>query len=242
MESHLSQEELAARSKSAKQQLQMLEQMRKQHQLQTHLAQMSQNGGADNKIKYNRASVSAAIYNGVKNSDETASIVEAVQKQNKDYQASKPKSNISSFSSVNTSLSKEDEADRLRSLVENLSLSSSKSNEKSSNSELLRDVKAYQAMAKDEIGKIKRDISGEDSWKRTNVSSILKDDIKQDKGSNESRDDRTNSSGSGSDIETDNDMGSESAEDYSDDEDEGEDGYKPGGYHRVTIGETYNQR
>ena len=33
-----------------------------------------------------------------------------------------------------------------------------------------------------------------------------------------------------------------SAEDYSDDEDEGEDGYKPGGYHRVSLSETYNQR
>mmetsp|Transcript_10402 Transcript_10402/g.28742 ORF Transcript_10402/g.28742 Transcript_10402/m.28742 type:complete len:986 (+) Transcript_10402:337-3294(+) len=33
-----------------------------------------------------------------------------------------------------------------------------------------------------------------------------------------------------------------SAEDYSDDEEEGEDGYKPGGYHRVSVSETYNQR
>jgi hypothetical protein len=36
--------------------------------------------------------------------------------------------------------------------------------------------------------------------------------------------------------------GSDSAEDYTDDEDEGEDGYKPGGYHRVKVGEVYNQR
>jgi len=36
--------------------------------------------------------------------------------------------------------------------------------------------------------------------------------------------------------------GSDSGEDYTDDEDEGEDGYKPGGYHRVKIGEVYNQR
>lgn len=35
---------------------------------------------------------------------------------------------------------------------------------------------------------------------------------------------------------------SASAEDYSDDEEEGEEGYKPGGYHRVAISETYNQR
>ncbi len=36
--------------------------------------------------------------------------------------------------------------------------------------------------------------------------------------------------------------GSDSAEDYTDDEDEGESGYKPGGYHPVKIGEVYNQR
>jgi len=36
--------------------------------------------------------------------------------------------------------------------------------------------------------------------------------------------------------------GSDSGEDYTDDEDEGEDGYKTGGYHRVKIGEVYNQR
>jgi len=36
--------------------------------------------------------------------------------------------------------------------------------------------------------------------------------------------------------------GSESGEDYSDDEDEGEEGYKVGGYHRVQIGDVYNQR
>jgi hypothetical protein len=33
-----------------------------------------------------------------------------------------------------------------------------------------------------------------------------------------------------------------SSEDYTDDEDEGEDGYKPGGYHPVKLGEVYNQR
>ncbi|GAX09950.1 serine/threonine-protein kinase SRPK1 [Fistulifera solaris] len=38
------------------------------------------------------------------------------------------------------------------------------------------------------------------------------------------------------------DRGSDSAEDYSDDEDEGQDGYKPGGYHPVKVGEVYNQR
>jgi hypothetical protein len=37
-------------------------------------------------------------------------------------------------------------------------------------------------------------------------------------------------------------VGSDSAEDYTDDEDEGSDGYKPGGYHPVKVGEVYNQR
>jgi hypothetical protein len=41
---------------------------------------------------------------------------------------------------------------------------------------------------------------------------------------------------------SDNKSGSESGEDYTDDEDEGEDGYKPGGYHPVKTGEVYNQR
>lgn len=42
------------------------------------------------------------------------------------------------------------------------------------------------------------------------------------------------------DDEDDNHSGS--GDDYTDDEDEGEDGYKPGGYHRVQPGEIYNQR
>lgn len=44
-------------------------------------------------------------------------------------------------------------------------------------------------------------------------------------------------------TESDNDKSaSDSAEDYTDDEDEGADGYKPGGYHPVSVGEIYNQR
>ena len=39
-----------------------------------------------------------------------------------------------------------------------------------------------------------------------------------------------------------NGNGSDSAEDYSDDEDEGEEGYKIGGYHPVKISEVYNER
>eukprot|EP00546_Thalassionema_frauenfeldii_P000037 CAMPEP_0178933626 /NCGR_PEP_ID=MMETSP0786-20121207/23377_1 /TAXON_ID=186022 /ORGANISM="Thalassionema frauenfeldii, Strain CCMP 1798" /LENGTH=232 /DNA_ID=CAMNT_0020611249 /DNA_START=132 /DNA_END=827 /DNA_ORIENTATION=+ len=35
---------------------------------------------------------------------------------------------------------------------------------------------------------------------------------------------------------------SDSGSDYTDDEDEGEAGYKPGGYHPVRVGEVYNQR
>lgn len=42
--------------------------------------------------------------------------------------------------------------------------------------------------------------------------------------------------------ENDDKSHSDSAEDYTDDEDEGEDGYKPGGYHHVKIGEVFNQR
>lgn len=41
---------------------------------------------------------------------------------------------------------------------------------------------------------------------------------------------------------SDKEKGNESTEDYSDDEDEGEEGYKVGGYHRVKVGEVYNQR
>jgi hypothetical protein len=56
--------------------------------------------------------------------------------------------------------------------------------------------------------------------------------------------------GRGKDTESDDDDkknekgggGSDSGEDYTDDEDEGEDGYRPGGYHPVKIGEVYNQR
>ena len=239
MESHISQNEIAA--KSAKQQLQMLEQMRKQHQLQSHLTQMNEGGGTDKKIKYNRASVSAAIYNGDNNSDDTASVVAAIRKQ-KHKQSSKPTSSVQNLNGgMKPSMSMEEEADRLRSLVENLSLASSKSdileNKKSDNSDLYLEAKAYELAVNGEINKKIDEYSEEQLWEKTNVSSILKADVGQhDNDSNESRDDQTNSSGSGDDI------GSESAEDYSDDEDEGEDDYKPGGYHRVTIGETYNQR
>jgi hypothetical protein len=41
--------------------------------------------------------------------------------------------------------------------------------------------------------------------------------------------------------EGDEDKSSESGEDYTDDEDEGESGYKPGGYHPVNVGDIFNQ-
>ena len=44
------------------------------------------------------------------------------------------------------------------------------------------------------------------------------------------------------DDDNDKSKNSDSAEDYTDDEDEGEEGYKPGGYHPVKVGEVYNQR
>ena len=50
----------------------------------------------------------------------------------------------------------------------------------------------------------------------------------------EEEDEKANGKGGGN--------GSDSGEDYTDDEDEGEDGYRPGGYHPVKIGEVYNQR
>eukprot|EP00522_Entomoneis_paludosa_P003572 CAMPEP_0172470620 /NCGR_PEP_ID=MMETSP1065-20121228/66815_1 /TAXON_ID=265537 /ORGANISM="Amphiprora paludosa, Strain CCMP125" /LENGTH=994 /DNA_ID=CAMNT_0013228617 /DNA_START=225 /DNA_END=3206 /DNA_ORIENTATION=+ len=58
-------------------------------------------------------------------------------------------------------------------------------------------------------------------------------------------DDSSSSDGRGGTTASEKDddgSASGSAEDYSDDEEEGEDGYKPGGYHRVAVSETYNQR
>ena len=67
-----------------------------------------------------------------------------------------------------------------------------------------------------------------------------------DSSSESSGDDSDSESGSDNERSKqkngDGDKGNESTEDYSDDEDEGEDGYKVGGYHRVKVGEVYNQR
>lgn len=43
------------------------------------------------------------------------------------------------------------------------------------------------------------------------------------------------------DDDQEDDKSSESGEDYTDDEDEGESGYKPGGYHPVNVGDVFNQ-
>eukprot|EP00934_Nitzschia_sp_Nitz4_P006577 Nitzschia sp. Nitz4//scaffold11_size288233//114917//118175//NITZ4_000767-RA/size288233-augustus-gene-0.132-mRNA-1//-1//CDS//3329534053//6567//frame0 len=65
-----------------------------------------------------------------------------------------------------------------------------------------------------------------------------RDDEDDDTDSDEDDDDRHNDddkSGKGG-------HGSDSGEDYTDDEDEGADGYRAGGYHPVKVGEVYNQR
>ena len=54
--------------------------------------------------------------------------------------------------------------------------------------------------------------------------------------------DSDSSSSSDDDDSREGKKADDSADDYSDDEDEGQDGYKPGGYHRVKIGEVYKQR
>eukprot|EP00535_Pseudo-nitzschia_heimii_P010784 CAMPEP_0197197190 /NCGR_PEP_ID=MMETSP1423-20130617/32737_1 /TAXON_ID=476441 /ORGANISM="Pseudo-nitzschia heimii, Strain UNC1101" /LENGTH=1030 /DNA_ID=CAMNT_0042651007 /DNA_START=343 /DNA_END=3435 /DNA_ORIENTATION=- len=66
------------------------------------------------------------------------------------------------------------------------------------------------------------------------------DDDHDDEGSQHSQ--QTEDEDEDSQDDNDEKHGSDSGEDYTDDEDEGEDGYKPGGYHRVKIGEVYNQR
>jgi len=73
---------------------------------------------------------------------------------------------------------------------------------------------------------------------------------KEDNNKASTSDDNNSNSDDDDDTDSDDDEntkkkaghGSDSGEDYTDDEDEGEDGYKPGGYHRVKSGEVYNQR
>eukprot|EP00980_Cylindrotheca_fusiformis_P007851 scaffold1669_cov129-Cylindrotheca_fusiformis.AAC.62 len=74
---------------------------------------------------------------------------------------------------------------------------------------------------------------------------IHKDDGIKSGASDDNSSDDSDGDGTDSDEEDDKKKsghGSDSGEDYTDDEDEGEDGYKPGGYHRVKVGEVYNQR
>jgi len=66
------------------------------------------------------------------------------------------------------------------------------------------------------------------------------DDHRDEDGSHHSQ--HTDDDDEDSHGDNDEKNGSDSGEDYTDDEDEGEDGYKTGGYHRVKIGEVYNQR
>jgi hypothetical protein len=67
---------------------------------------------------------------------------------------------------------------------------------------------------------------------RSSHSESEEEEEDDDTESDEDDDDKNGKGGAGSD----------SGEDYTDDEDEGEDGYRPGGYHPVKVGEVYNQR
>lgn len=99
-------------------------------------------------------------------------------------------------------------------------------------------------------------ISWSGSGKKKQVSAALRDEIKellntpltipslvQPKGkSGGGGRDRDRGGGGGSDDDDDDndDKSSESGEDYTDDEDEGESGYKAGGYHPVKVGDAFN--
>lgn len=302
-----SNEEAAARSKSARQQLQMLEQMRKQHQLQSQLARMtnspkssdsssgqsvsssapsSQSQSPSKAFKYNRSNVSS-IYNG--NSEETAAVVAAIsaaKQQNKSKQKQRTKQ-------INSTRSMAEEEDELGKLVSSLSLNtpnaspnrpastSSLSISQSSSSLKNRQVpsssstaisnninrtsnRAYQAAAKGELDGLASEDDDDDNeeelWEQARISNIFMKQHRKKELLEEVELDRSTSNGSDSnrsdehmkgsisedeeedDVDVNSDKGSESAEDYSDDEDEGEDGYRPGGYHPVKIGEVYNQR
>lgn len=63
----------------------------------------------------------------------------------------------------------------------------------------------------------------------------------QPKGRDRSRGETSDDEHDDDDENGDDDKSSESGEDYTDDEDEGESGYKPGGYHPVNVGDVFNQ-
>ncbi len=77
----------------------------------------------------------------------------------------------------------------------------------------------------------------DDEYSSSSGSSETDTDDDDDVAASSDEDDRRTSS-----VGSKRSKGNESAEDYSDDEDEGEDGYRVGGYHRVKVGEVYNQR
>ena len=257
--------ESKVRDKSVKQQLIMLEQMRKQHQLQSQLAKFNEPIGANHGrssgskgVKYNRANVGAAISAEGTGSDskEIASVVAAVQKKkNSRYVQKRNEAKKSS----NVRL-EEEEVDKIGEIVQNLSLQSSSSAKslsvnshptfsgggKKSKSPLNQKAKLeeYEMVVKNELEDFDDVDDHDEGWEQTKVSSILNPTRVTSHNTKDQERLRSNSDDYSASVSNTDEskVGSESGEDYSDDEDEGEDGYKPGGYHRVEIGETYNQR
>lgn len=80
--------------------------------------------------------------------------------------------------------------------------------------------------------------SGADAVRKVKVSKDKERSDGSDSDGHDDEDDATDSE----DGKGGKGNGSDSGEDYTDDEDEGEDAYRPGGYHPVKVGEVYNQR
>lgn len=76
---------------------------------------------------------------------------------------------------------------------------------------------------------VKRD--GEDSEPTEDIDLPTSDDEHDEEGVDREDDEE----------HEDDEKSSDSGEDYTDDEDEGESGYKPGGYHRVQVGDVFNE-
>ena len=99
----------------------------------------------------------------------------------------------------------------------------------------------------------KSPISWSGTGKKKVVSAALRDEIKQllntpltipalnPKNKGRDRDRDRGDSDDDDDDDDHDDKSSESGEDYTDDEDEGESGYKAGGYHPVKVGDIFNQ-
>ena len=256
--------EYKVRDKSVKQQLIMLEQMRKQHQLQSQLAKFNEPIGANHGrssgskgVKYNRANVGAAISAEGTGSDskEIASVVAAVQKKKHSRYVQK-RNEVKKSSNVRL----EEEVDKIGEIVQNLSLQSSSSakslsvnshptfsdggNKSKSPPNQKAKLEEYEMVLKNELEDIDDVDDHDEGWEQTKVSSILNPTRVTSHNTKDQERLRSNSDDYSASVSNadESKVGSESGEDYSDDEDEGEDGYKPGGYHRVEIGETYNQR